>query len=66
MTFRDASDYNGCVYSKFLEGPECKASITVKDVPSDVTSMTYILEVEAYDIKLAGNKITFRNVPVYK
>lgn len=70
MIFRDDDDgYNGYIYSKFPEGPECKASVVIYDVPSDVKFITYILDVSmsSYSCSpLTGNKITFRNVPVYK
>ena len=67
MTFRDSSCEDHYISSRFPEGPECKGSITLKNVPSDVKSITYLIQVEdgSYDPKLTENRITFRNVPVY-
>lgn len=71
MTFRDNNNGgNSYVSTKFPEGPECKGSITLKNVPSDVKSITYLLS--AYNAssysgpKLSGDKISFKNVPVFK
>lgn len=71
MTFRDYNNGgNSYVSTKFPEGPECKGSITLKNVPSDVKSITYLLS--AYNDssysgpKLSGDRISFKNVPVFK
>ena len=71
MTFRDNNNGgNSYVSTKFPEGPECKGSITLKNVPSDVKSITYLLS--AYNDssysgpKLSGDRISFKNVPVFK
>ena len=71
MTFRDSNNGgNSYVSTKFPEGPECKGSITLKNVPSDVKSITYLLS--AYNDssysgpKLSGDRISFKNVPVFK
>ena len=70
MTFRDNNNGgNSYVRTKFPEGPECKGSITLKNVPSDVKSITYLLS--AYNDgysgpKLSGDRISFKNVPVFK
>ena len=69
MTFRDNNNGGkSYVSTKFPEGPECKGSITIQNVPSDVKSITYLLS--AYNDnygspKLSGNRISFKNVPVY-
>ena len=70
MTFRDNNNGgNSYIRTKFPEGPECKGSITLKNVPSDVKSITYLLS--AYNDgysgpKLSGDRISFKNVPVFK
>ena len=70
MTFRDNNNGGkSYVSTKFPEGPECKGSITIQNVPSDVKSITYLLS--AYNDnygspKLSGDRISFKNVPVFK
>ena len=72
MTFRDNNNGgNSYVSTKFPEGPECKGSITLKNVPSDVKSITYLLSAYNGDSyysgpKLSGDRISFKNVPVFK
>lgn len=70
MTFRDNNNGgNSYVSTKFPEGPECKGSITLKNVPSDVKSITYLLSAynDSYSgPKLSGDRISFKNVPVFK
>lgn len=71
MTFRDQKSEYGNLSSffgtKFPEGPECKGSITLKNVPSDVKSVTYTIGVYVYNgVRLDGDKISFKNVPVFK
>ena len=57
-------------YSRFPEGPNCKGSIILQNVPSNVKSITFILGVTTtpfgYGVSLDGNKISFKNVPVYE
>ena len=68
MTFRDGSCQDSFISTRFPEGPECKGSITLKNVPSDVKSITYLIRVDdgTYDPKLASDRISFKNVPVFK
>ena len=68
MTFRDGSCHDSFINTRFPEGPECKGSITLKNVPSDVKSITYLIRVDdgTYDPKLASDRISFKNVPVFK
>lgn len=68
VAFREYSETNGTypLNSSFPEGPECKASITISNVPSDVKSITYLIGVYIYmGPELDGNRISFKNVPVY-
>ncbi len=57
-------------YSRFPEGPSCKGSIMLQNVPSNVKSITFILGVTTtpfgYGVSLESNKISFKNVPVYE
>ena len=67
LVFRDKNN-NGysSVTTKFPEGPDCKGSITIKNVPSDAESITYLMYVEsATGTKFTENRISFKNVPVY-
>ena len=69
MTFRDNNNGGrGRIATMFPEGPECKGSITIKNVPSDVQSITYLLETYSYSggPKFSGDRISFKNVPVYE
>lgn len=68
MTFRDSNNGGrGRVNTKFPEGPECKGSITLKDVPSNVKNVTFLLCTYCYNggPKLSGDRVSFKNVPVY-
>ena len=69
ITFRDSStDSNSykTIITRFPEGPECKGSITLKNVPSDVKNITYLLHAYIhYGTPLSGDRISFKNVPVY-
>ena len=64
ITFRDDDDG---YYARFPEGPECKGTITIKNVPSDVKTLTYLLSVYCANggAKFSGDRISFKNVPVY-
>ena len=64
ITFRDDDDG---YLARFPEGPECKGSITIKNVPSDVKTLTYLLSVYCANggPKFSGDRISFKNVPVY-
>ena len=64
ITFRDDKDG---YYVRFPEGPECKGTITIKNVPSDVKTLTYLLSVYCANggAKFSGDRISFKNVPVY-
>lgn len=68
ITFRDSSadsNYSN-ISTRFPEGPECKGTITLKNVPSDVKSITYLLYASThYGTPLSGDRISFKNVPVY-
>ena len=71
LVFRDnnnGSSGSSSVTTKFPEGPECKGSITIKNVPSDAESITYLMHVESGPggPKLMENRISFKNVPVYE
>ena len=69
MTFRDRNNGgSGRIVTKFPEGPECKGSITIKNVPSDVKSFSYLLYTySSYGgPKLSADRISFKNVPVFK
>ena len=65
ITFRDDDDG---YYARFPEGPECKGSITIKNVPSDVKTLTYLLSVYCANggATFAGDRISFKNVPIFK
>ena len=68
LTFRDRNNGGrGRIVTKFPEGPECKGSITLKNVPSDVKSVTFLLYTySSYGSpKFSGDRISFKNVPVY-
>lgn len=68
VAFREYSETNGTypLNTSFPEGPECKGSITISNVPSDVKSITYLIGVYIYmGPELEGNRISFKNVPVY-
>lgn len=68
MTFRDSNNGGrGRVNTKFPEGPECKGSITLKDVPSNVKNVTFLLCTYCYNggPKLSSDRVSFKNVPVY-
>ena len=68
LTFRDRNNGGrGRIVTKFPEGPECKGSITLKNVPSDVKSVTFLLYTySSYGgPKFSGDRISFKNVPVY-
>ena len=64
ITFRDDDDGH---YVRFPEGPECKGTITIKNVPSDVKTLTYLLSAYCANggTKFSGDRISFKNVPVY-
>lgn len=69
MTFRDSNNGGrGRVNTKFPEGPECKGSITLKGVPSDVKNITFLLYTYCYNggPKLSSDRISFKNVPIFK
>ena len=69
LVFRDKNN-NGysSVTTKFPEGPDCKGSITIKNVPSDAESITYLMHVESGPggPKLTENRISFKNVPIFQ
>ncbi len=64
ITFRD---YDDGYYVRFPEGPECKGTITIKNVPSNVKTITYLLSAYCANAgaKFSGDRISFKNVPVY-
>ncbi len=70
ITFRDSStDSNSykTITTRFPEGPECKGSITLKNVPSDVKNITYLLHAYIhYGTPLSGDRISFKNVPIFR
>ena len=71
LVFRDnnnGSSGSSSVTTKFPEGPECKGSITIKNVPSDAESITYLMHVESGPggPKLTENRISFKNVPIFQ
>lgn len=65
ITFRDDDDG---YYVRFPEGPECKGAITIKNVSSDVKTFTYLLSAYCANggATFAGDRISFKNVPVFK
>jgi len=65
ITFRDDDDGH---YVRFPEGPECKGTITIKNVPSDVKTLTYLLSAYCANggATFAGDRISFKNVPIFK
>ena len=65
ITFRDDDDG---YYVRFPEGPECKGSITIKNVPNDVKTLTYLLSAYCANAgaTFAGDRISFKNVPIFK
>ena len=69
ITFRDSSadsNYSN-ISTRFPEGPECKGTITLKNVPSDVKSITYLLYASThYGTPLSGDRISFKNVPIFR
>ena len=66
LTFRDVTHNDAMVYSRFPEGPECKGSITIKNVPSNVKTITYLIKVGSGGPNLTEDRISFKNVPVYE
>ena len=65
LTFRDVTHNDAMVYSRFPEGPECKGSITIKNVPSNVKTITYLIKVGSGGPNLTEDRISFKNVPVF-
>lgn len=69
MTFRTASTTGiNTITTSFPEDIPCKGTVTIKDVPNSVTSITAQIGVYAYpnsQFNMADSKIIFKNVPVY-
>lgn len=69
MTFRTASTTGvNIMTTSFPEDTPCRGSVTIRDVPASVKSITAVIGVYAYpnsQFNMADSKVTFKNVPVY-
>ena len=69
MTFRSASTTgSNVINTSFPEGIPCKGTVTIKDVPYSIKTITAQIGVYAYPnstYHMSDSKVTFKNVPVY-
>ncbi len=69
MTFRTASTSGTrIINTSFPEDVPCKGTVTIKDVPTSVKSITAQIGVYAYpntQFNMADSKVIFKNVPIY-
>lgn len=69
MTFRSASTSgSNIITTGFPEGPACKGTVVIPDVPTSAKTITAIIGVYAYpnsQYNMSDSKVTFENVPIY-
>ena len=69
MTFRTASTTGSKIMTtNFPEDLACKGTVTIKNVPSTVKTISAIIGVYAYpnsQYNMSDSKVTFKNVPIY-